>query len=80
MLKDLTVFTILCASDPYAVIGVKSAFGVEPDLVAGPAANTTAAVDLVKQFTGLPALNLLDRSAYPVLKDMLAQRLVREAS
>ncbi len=80
MLKDLTVFTILCASDPYAVIGVKSAFGVEPDLVAGPAANTTAAVDLVKQFTGLPALNLLDRSAYPILKDMLAQRLVREAS
>lgn len=80
MIQASTAFTILCASDPYAVIGVKSAFGVEPDLVAGPAANTTAAVDLVKKFTGLPALNLLDRSAYPILKDMLAQRLVREAS
>jgi hypothetical protein len=75
MIRDVTAFTILCASDPYAVIGVKEAFGIEPDLVAGPAANTTAAVELVKRFTGIRALNLLDRPSYTILKDMLVGRL-----
>jgi hypothetical protein len=75
MIRDATAFTILCASDPYAVIGVKEAFGIEPDLGSGPAANTTAAVELVRRFTGLPALNLLDRPSYSILKDMLVSRL-----
>ncbi len=75
MIRSVTAFTILCASDPYAVIGVKEAFGIEPDLVAGPAANTTAAVELVKRFTGIRALNLLDRPSYTILKDMLVGRL-----
>ncbi len=67
------LFTVLCASDPYAVLGVKNAFGdkLSPTLVSGPAANTCAAVDLVKRLTGLPALNLLDRSNYPLLSEML---------
>ena len=77
-----TRFTVLCASDPYAVLGVQTAFGdaAPPDIVAGPAANTDAAVALVKQLTGLPALNLLDRSSYPEFTRRLAAALDIEPS
>jgi len=72
-LSSLARLTVLCASDPYAVLGVKTAYGsqLKADLVTGPAANTTAAVALVKQLTGLPALNLLDRRTYPDLTVLL---------
>ena len=46
-------FNLLCASDPYAVVGVASAFQRDPDLVAGGAANTTAGIALVRELTGL---------------------------
>jgi len=71
----LTRFTVLCASDPYAVLGVQTAFGQRPDLVAGPAANTDAAIALVDKLAGVRAMNLLDRKCYPVLKDLLAESL-----
>jgi len=76
-LKESACFTVLCASDPYAVLGVQTAFGnhLVPDLVSGPASNTNAAVALVKKLTGLPALNLLDRSNYPELMEMLREAL-----
>ncbi len=78
-LRDSVCFTVLCASDPYAVLGVQTAFGnhLKTDLVSGPATNTDAAVALVKKLTGLPALNLLDRSNYPELTDMLRKALVK---
>lgn len=66
---------VLCASDPYAVLGVQKAFGIEPDLISGPAANTDAAVALVGQLVGLPALNLLDRACRPHLRSLLRERL-----
>jgi hypothetical protein len=76
-LKEKTIFTVLCASDPYAVLGVQTAFSnhLLPNLVSGPAANTDAAVSLVRKLTGLPALNLLDRSNYPELTGMLKRAL-----
>jgi hypothetical protein len=70
-----TRMTLLCASDPYAVVGVQSAFGLRPDLVSGPAANTTAAVALVQRLAGVPALNLMDRAARPALRAMLKEKL-----
>jgi hypothetical protein len=72
-----TCFTVLCASDPYAVLGVQTAFGdqMQANLVAGPAANTDAAVALVKKLTGLPALNLLDRTSHPELLRLLKNAL-----
>jgi hypothetical protein len=81
-LKKQTCFTVLCASDPYAALGVQAAFGdrLVADLVAGPAANTDSAIRLVRQLTGLPALNLLDRSCYPQLVEMLTRSLERAAS
>ena len=72
-LGPLAVFTVLCASDPYSVLGVQTAYGehLRADLVSGPAANTTAAISLVKKLTGLDALNLLDRHSYPELTNRL---------
>lgn len=77
-LGDSVVCTILCASDPYAVVGVQQAFGMTPDLVTGPATNTSAAIDLVDKLTGVPALNILDPGAVHSLRDFLADKLDRE--
>jgi hypothetical protein len=67
--------TILCASDPYAVVGVRDAFALEPDLVCGPAAQTSAAVRLVQKLTGLPAINIIDRRSLPAFTEFLGGRL-----
>jgi hypothetical protein len=66
---------ILAASDPYAVVGVEKAFGIRPDLVTGPAANTSAAVALVRKLADLPALNVIDRKTLPALREFLEQKL-----
>ena len=67
--------TILCASDPYAVVGVQQAFGLKPDLVTGPATNTTAAVDLVQKLTGVPGINIIDPDAESSFRDFLSNTL-----
>ncbi len=55
-LRDLARFTVLCASDPYAVLGVQTAYGagLRADLVTGPAANTEAAITLVRELVRTP--------------------------
>ena len=63
---------VLSASDPYAVLGVQSAFGITPDLITGPATSTSAAVELVEKLTGIRALNLLDPVSVPQLNEILA--------
>jgi hypothetical protein len=68
-------FELLCAYDPYSVMGVKAAFSREPDLVAGGAANTSAGIELVQKLTGLPALNLLQASSHERLREMLLDAL-----
>ncbi len=80
-LREQTCFTVLCASDPYAVLGVQAAFGdrLKADLVAGPAANTNAAIQLVRELTGLEALNLLDRRSYPRLGELLKRKMENRA-
>jgi hypothetical protein len=76
-LRDQVAMTVLCASDPYAVLGVQRAFSdqLSCDLVTGPAANTQAAVELVYKLSELPALNLLDRSSHGALLELLGDRL-----
>lgn len=66
---------ILCASDPYAVVGVQKAYGLHPDLVAGPATNTSAALDLVRKLTGLPGINVIDPGEIPVFREFLVRTL-----
>jgi hypothetical protein len=66
---------ILCASDPYAVVGVQNAYGLHPDLVAGPATNTSAARDLVHKLTGLPCINVIDPRKIPEFRQFLIRTL-----
>jgi hypothetical protein len=75
MIDDKVRMMVLCASDPYAVMGVQHAFGRAPDLVCGAAANTDAAIDLVGKLCGVPALNLMRRRDRPALVDMLRDRI-----
>ena len=76
-LGDNVVCIILAASDPFAVVGVQKAFNVTPDLVTGPAANTSAAVSLVRQLTNLPAINVIDRATMPEFTTFLGNKLGR---
>jgi hypothetical protein len=73
--RPSVVFTILAASDVYSVHGFRDLLGIEPDLVAGPAANTSAGVKLVTAYTGLPALNLSDPDNGDRLSDLLVSAL-----
>jgi hypothetical protein len=75
MLGDRVRFNLLCASDPYAVLGVASAFRRQPDVVAGGSANTEAGIDLVRRLTGLQAMNLLSKSSHEPLRELLIERL-----
>jgi hypothetical protein len=75
VLSPYVRFTLLCASDPYAVLGVMQAFGTTPDLVAGRGASTSAAVALLERLCGVRALDLLDRASHPALDAMLAESL-----
>jgi hypothetical protein len=75
MIRDHVKFKLLCAQDPYAVVGVQAAFKRNPDLVAGGAANTDAAIALVKKLSGLPALNLMDPASHAPLGAMLRRAL-----
>lgn len=74
-LGDNIVCTILCASDPYAVVGVQKAFGLTPDLVTGPATTTSAAVDLVKKLTGLRGINIIDPDQKLAFREFLIETL-----
>jgi len=71
MLGDMVSFTILSASDPYAVVGIQSAWGRRFDLVTGPTANTKAGVALVHGLSNLPALDLLDVATHASLRQRL---------
>ena len=71
VLGERVACTILSASDPYAVAGVVAGFGCHVDLVAGPAAATTAGVELIDRLTGLPACNLLDPASHALLARVL---------
>lgn len=77
LLGDRVVHTILCASDPYAVEGIRVAWGRDFDLVAGPAANTAAGVQLVRRLTSLRALDLNDGASRPELRDRLEEAVGR---
>jgi len=75
MLADHVAFTVLCASDPYAVVGIEEAFGHSPDLVAGITTNTTAGVDLVEELVDCSALNVQNEAAKEPLAEMLLEAL-----
>ena len=67
--------TVLCASDPYAVVGVVQSFDIKPEIVSGIATNTSAGIELIRKLTGLEALNLIDRSSHAWLRRILVKTL-----
>ena len=73
--NSLAISTVLCASDPYAVVGVEKALGLKPDLVTGPATSTSAAIDLVAKLSDVEALNVMEPDSLPVLRKMLQEKL-----
>lgn len=75
-LGDNIKCTVLCASDPYAVVGVEKAFGLKPDIVSGPATSTSAAIDLVRKLTGVEGINVMDPESLPALRDVLVRTLM----
>ena len=74
-IRDSIRFTVLCASDPYAVVGVMRGYDIKPDLVAGIATSTTAGVEVVQKLSGVPAMNMLDPTTHPTLAKQLQSAL-----
>ena len=74
-LRPAVRLRVLCASDPYAVVGVMQGFDFTPDLVAGLATSTVAGVELVEKLTGVAALNVLSPDSGPRLRTMLEAAL-----
>ncbi len=69
-------FMVLCASDPYAVVGIREAYGpCQPDLIAGIATNTLAGAELTEKLSGIPALSLIEKRHLPKLRELLSQAL-----
>jgi hypothetical protein len=68
-------WTVLCASDPYSVVGLIKAYGRLPDLVAGVTTNTEAGIELVQTLCGVRALNLLVKESMLELQEILAEVL-----
>lgn len=77
--KDLIAVHILCASDPYAVVGALEAYGLRPDLVTGTTSNTEAGVQLVERLSGLQAVDLRREESGPELTGLLNERLGTKA-
>ena len=75
LLENKITMTVLSALDPYAVLGIQRAFGMTPDLVTGPAANTEAGIDLIEKLLGIKALNLVRRQTLPDLQDLLTKHI-----
>lgn len=74
MLGDNIRMTLLCASDPYSVVGMMTAFERTPDLVAGIACNTDAGQQLIHKLASVETLRLIDRSSYPALDAILRRK------
>lgn len=74
-IRDWIAVHVLCASDPYAVVGALHAYGLETDLVTGTTSNTEAGVQLVERLSGLSAVDLRRYPNAPELAELLDRRL-----
>lgn len=75
-LSDAIAMTVLCASDPYAVLGLQDAFSMlDPTFVTGVATNTAAGVALLDELIDRPAFNIRDPDTHDRLDALLHERL-----
>lgn len=72
-LKSNLKFSVMSASDPYAVYGLIKAFGMTPDLVTGVASNTLAGIALVEKLCGVRAINFLNPKNSRTLRDLIGR-------
>ncbi|QEH33900.1 hypothetical protein OJF2_24320 [Aquisphaera giovannonii] len=75
LIESSVRMTILSVGDPYASLGVMTAFGVRPDLVTGPATKTAAGAALIEKLAGVRALDVRDHEAHPRLNSLLREKL-----
>ena len=71
-------FLVLCANDPYAVLGASQSLDMKPDMISGVATSTSAGIELVEQLAGVPALSLCTDESVNELRKMLRVVLMRE--
>ena len=69
------VDNLMCASDPYALVGVSQSFGLTPDIISGIVTDTSAGVELVKKLTGVPAVTISDRPSQLQLMEIVWKKL-----
>jgi hypothetical protein len=74
-INDQICCTIMCASDPYAVVGVSQSFGLNPDVISGIVTANTAGVELVEKLTGIRAIGIGDRSSQVELVKIVLDKL-----
>ncbi len=74
-LAEQTRMTMLCASDPYAAVGLMQAFELTPDVVAGRATSTSAAVALLRRLTEVEPVNLFEPADVLRLDEIVASAL-----
>ncbi|MCB9176297.1 MAG: DUF1611 domain-containing protein [Caldilineae bacterium] len=75
LLGDRIRCMVLCASDPYAVMGIMHAFDRRPDVVTGIATNTSAGIQVIEKQVGVPALNVQDPADAPRMLEILERCL-----
>ena len=75
VIRSNVCLTVLCASDPYAVLGVTQGFGYDSDLIAGLATSTTAGIAVIEKLVGVTALNLLDPTSHTALERILCEKV-----
>ena len=76
MIRHQVKCTVLCASDPYAVVGVMQSWQVVPTIISGPAVNTLGGIDLIRKLCNIEPLNLIERKNLPRLRSILTDKLM----
>lgn len=74
-IKEQISCTVMCASDPYAVVGVSQSFGLTPDVVCGIVTDTTAGVELVEKLTKIKTIGIGDRNSQIELVEFLLNKV-----
>lgn len=74
-IKNQIACTVMCAADPYAVVGVKESFGLHPDIISGIVSDTSAGIQLVEKLTGVPTAAISDRHSRTKLGEIILAKI-----
>jgi hypothetical protein len=79
-MKEQICCTVLCACDPYSVLGAIQNFRLQPDIISGIVSDTTAGIKLVENLTGIKAITLSNQESQQQLNQILQVKLSSLAS